>query len=46
LYYPAFAFFSNHSKHIPANYKSFIENQMRKKFNFTGIPISLFFRDK
>ena len=46
LYYPAFALFSNHSKHIPQNYKSFLDNEMRKKFNFSGIPIAMFYRDK
>jgi GTPase len=46
LYYPAFALFCNHSKHVPENYKRYMENQFREKFNFTGVPISLFFRDK
>ncbi len=45
-YYPSFAFFSNHPKHIKGPYKNFIENQMRKHFDFTGVPISIYFRDK
>jgi GTPase len=46
LYYPAFALFCNHAKHVPENYKRYMENQFRAKFDFTGVPISLFFRDK
>jgi GTPase len=46
LYYPAFAIFCNHPDHVTQSYKQYIENQMREKFDFTGVPISLFFRDK
>jgi len=46
LAYPAFAFFCNHPKHVKESYKLFLENQLRKHFNFTGVPISLFFREK
>ena len=46
LYYPAFAFFCNHPRHIKENYKNFLENQLRKNFNFTGVPIEVFFRQK
>lgn len=46
LYYPAFAFFCNHPKHVKENYKNYLENQLRKNFNFTGVPIEVFFRQK
>lgn len=46
LAYPAFAFFCNHPHHVKDNYKNFLENQLRKNFNFTGVPISIFFRQK
>ncbi len=46
LYYPAFAFFCNHPKHVKENYKNYLENQLRKNFNFTGVPIEIFFRQK
>jgi len=46
LYYPAFAFFCNHPKHVKESYKNFLENKMREKYDFTGVPISIFFRDK
>lgn len=45
-YFPAFAFFCNHPKHIKESYKNYLENQLRKNFNFTGVPISIFFRKK
>lgn len=45
-YYPSFAFFCNAPKHIKESYKNFLENQMREKFNFTGVPINIFFREK
>jgi GTP-binding protein len=45
-YYPAFAFFCNHPKHIREAYKNYLENQLRKSFNFTGVPIGVFFRPK
>jgi len=45
-YYPAFAFFCNNPKYIKESYKNYLENQMREKFNFCGVPISIFFRQK
>lgn len=46
LAYPAFAFFCNHPKHIKDSYKQFLENQLRKHFDFSGVPIGIFFREK
>jgi len=46
IHYPAFAFFCNHPKHIKESYKNYLENQLRENFNFTGVPISIFFRNK
>jgi GTP-binding protein len=45
-YYPAFAFFCNHPKHVKEAYRNYLENQLRKHFNFTGVPIGVFFRKK
>lgn len=45
-YYPAFAFFCNNPKHVKDNYRNYLENQLRKNFNFTGVPIGVFFRKK
>ncbi len=45
-YFPAFAFFANHPKYIKEPYKNYLENQVRKHFNFTGVPIGIFIRKK
>lgn len=45
-YYPAFAFFCNYPDQIKSSYKNYLENQLRKKYNLTGIPISIYFRKK
>lgn len=45
-YYPAFAFFCNNPKHVKDGYRNYLENQLRKHFNFTGVPIGVFFRKK
>ncbi len=46
LAYPAFAFFCNHPNYIKENYKNFLENQLRKMYDFKGVPILIFFRKK
>lgn len=43
---PTFAFFCNLPQYIPDSYKRFLENKLRANFNFTGIPIRIFFRKK
>lgn len=43
---PAFAFFCNLPQYIPDSYKRFLENKLRDNFNFSGIPIRIFFRKK
>ncbi|HWH63781.1 MAG TPA: ribosome biogenesis GTPase Der [Ginsengibacter sp.] len=43
---PSFAFFCNYPDDVKAPYKNYLENQLREKFNFTGIPIRIFFRKK
>jgi GTP-binding protein len=43
---PTFAFYCNLPQYIKDPYRRFIENQMRKHFNFTGVPIQVFFRKK
>lgn len=41
---PSFAFFSNHPDDIKTPYKNYLENQLRKHFNFSGVPLRIFFR--
>lgn len=43
---PSFAFYSNHPNDIKKPYQHFLENKIREHFNFTGVPIRLFFRKK
>ena len=43
---PAFAFFCNLPQYIPDSYKRFLENRLREMYNFTGVPIKIFFRKK
>lgn len=44
--YPHFIVFSNHPNMIHFSYKRFIENQIRKIFNFEGVPIKITFKKK
>ena len=44
--YPQFAFFCNLPQYVKDPYKRFLENQLRKNFDFTGVPMSIFMRKK
>jgi GTPase len=43
---PSFAFFCNYPDDIKQPYKNYLENQLRANFNFTGVPVRIFFRKK
>ncbi|MGD0710725.1 MAG: ribosome biogenesis GTPase Der [Bacteroidales bacterium] len=43
---PSFAFFCNLPQYIRDPYKRFIEKKLREEFNFSGVPIQIFFRQK
>ncbi|MES2005364.1 MAG: ribosome biogenesis GTPase Der [Bacteroidota bacterium] len=43
---PSFAFFTNYPDDIKTPYKNYLENQLRTKFKFTGVPVRIFFRKK
>jgi GTPase len=43
---PSFAFFCNLPQYIKDPYKRYLENKIRSNFNFKGIPIQLYFRQK
>lgn len=43
---PVFKFFMNLPSELPANYRRFIENRIRDKYGFTGVPLTLVFRQK
>lgn len=42
----SFAFFANYPDDIKTPYKNYLENQLRKNFDFSGVPIRIFFRKK
>jgi GTP-binding protein len=43
---PTFVFFANLPQYIKEPYKRYIENQLREHFNFSGVPIQIYFRKK
>jgi GTP-binding protein len=43
---PSFAFFCNFPDDVKQPYKNYLENQLRQRFNFKGVPVRLFFRKK
>jgi GTP-binding protein len=46
LAYPAFVFFCNMPQYVADPYKRFVENRMREQFDFHGVPIEIFYRQK
>ena len=44
--YPQFAFFCNLPQYVKDPYKRFIENKIRENYDFSGVPINIFFRKK
>ena len=45
-YTPQFAFFANLPQYIRDPYKRYLENQLRERYNFNGVPITIYFRQK
>lgn len=45
-YSPSFAFYANHPQQIKESYRRYLENQLRANFDFTGVPLRLFMRQK
>jgi GTP-binding protein len=43
---PSFAFFCNLPQYVKDPYKRYIENRLREKFDFSGVPVRIFFRKK
>jgi GTP-binding protein len=43
---PVFVFYCNFPSLVAANYKRFLENRLREKYGFDGVPLTLSFRDK
>lgn len=45
-HFPSFAFFCNLPQYVRDSYKRFLENQIREHWDFTGVPITIYFRKK
>ena len=45
-HYPTFAFFCNLPQYVRESYTRCLENQIRMNWDFTGVPIRVFFRKK
>ena len=43
---PAIAFFCNTPQNVKLAYQRFLENKIREHFNFCGVPLRLYFRQK
>ncbi|HQT91677.1 MAG TPA: ribosome biogenesis GTPase Der [Candidatus Kryptobacter bacterium] len=43
---PTFAMFTNLPEEVSVTYKRFLENKLREKFRFEGVPIRLVFKQK
>lgn len=43
---PSFAFFCNLPQYVREDYKRYLENRLREKFDFSGVPIQIFLRQK
>ena len=43
---PSFAFFANYPDAIKEPYRNFLENKLRSHYNFSGVPLRIFFRKK
>ncbi|MBE7645971.1 ribosome biogenesis GTPase Der [Tenacibaculum finnmarkense] len=45
-YTPQFAFFANLPQYVRDPYRRYLENQLRQHYNFNGVPIIIYFRQK
>lgn len=43
---PTFAFYCNLPQYVKDPYKRYLENKLREKYNFSGVPIQIFIRKK
>ncbi len=43
---PQFAFFCNLPQYVRDPYKRYVENKLREIYNFNGVPITIYFRQK
>jgi GTPase len=43
---PQFAFFANLPQYVKDPYRRFLENKMREVYDFNGVPVTIYFRQK
>ncbi|MBR3852986.1 MAG: ribosome biogenesis GTPase Der, partial [Tidjanibacter sp.] len=43
---PSFAFFVNLPQYIRDHYRRFLENKIREHWDFCGVPMQIYFRQK
>ncbi len=43
---PVFKFFMNNPQDLPPNYRRYIENKLRDHYKFSGVPITMTFKQK
>jgi len=43
---PQFAFFANLPQYVKDGYRRYLENQLREQYDFNGVPIIIYFRQK
>jgi GTP-binding protein len=43
---PSFAFFCNFPQYVKEPYKRYLENKLRQNYDFNGVPIQVFMREK
>lgn len=43
---PVFVFFCNLPQYVKEPYRRFVENKLRENFDFEGVPVQVFFRQK
>ncbi|MCQ2327331.1 MAG: ribosome biogenesis GTPase Der [Bacteroidales bacterium] len=44
--YPQFVFYCNLPQYVKQDYIRFVENQIRQRYDFTGVPVTVYFREK
>lgn len=44
-HYPIFLFFANDNKYIPDSYKRFLEKLIRNRYGFSGVPMTISFKE-
>lgn len=45
-HFPAFAFFCSNPQYLREDYRRFLENKLREHYNFSGVPVEIYMRQK